>query len=53
MKVICLVSHEQPGVEPGKFKKYVAGEFYNLETFEDKLFQPVKNKKIMEKKNAN
>lgn len=30
MKYLCLVSHEQPGDEPGRFRRFVAGETYDL-----------------------
>jgi hypothetical protein len=38
MKALCLISHEVPGDEPGRFKRYAAGEVYDLEGEPDKAY---------------
>lgn len=39
MRVLCLVSHEQPGDEPGKFTVYEAGKEYDVDDPEPGLFR--------------
>lgn len=48
----CITSHEQPGEKPGRFKRYVAGEVYEISKL-NRYFEPVKEgtlKKLAEEK---
>ena len=38
MRVLCLISHERPGIEPGKFSVYEAGKEYDVDDPEPGLF---------------
>ena len=38
MKVICIISHEMPGTEPGKFKRFDAGTEYDMDYLDSTFF---------------
>lgn len=44
MKYTCLISHEQPGDEPGRFTRYEAGTVYDLEGKPDAAYFAVYGK---------
>lgn len=41
MRCLCLIDHEQPGDETGKFTRYEAGKEYDLDDPEPGLFRAV------------
>ena len=50
----CITSHDQPGEKPGRFKRYFAGEVYEVPKL-NRYFEPVKAgtlKKLAEEKKA-
>ncbi len=55
-EAMCITNHEQPGKEAGKFKRYVAGQVYEIpEDGLNRYFKRVKTgtlKKLADEKKA-
>ena len=45
MKVICIISHEMPGTEPGKFKRFDAGTEYDMDYLDSTFFCAVHSRR--------